>query len=772
MHHEGAEDTEPKASGTVRCGASGSPRAFWKQDLSASNLLPWLLGLLLILLVVLAYANTLHGPFTYDDYNDVLENTSIRHLWPLWEVFRVPGQGFMTRPVANLTFALDYALGGPKPFWFHLTNLLVHLGAALALLGLVRRTLVCPVFQGRFAGTAPTLALVIAGVWGLHPLATEAVAYITQRYESLASLFMLLTLYALVRSVDSPHRHLWEGLTALACLGALGSKEIAVSLPLLALLYDRTFLAGTFRGAWRARRPLYLALLLDWALFAYVQTHPIPRPFAGFGLATPWWRYALNQPAIILHYLRLTIWPHPLVFDYFWRVVTAWRPLLPGWAAVGGLLGFTGWALVRRPRLAFLPACFFAILGPTSSFMPILDLADEYRMYLPLATVIAALVVGLHALWLHFQAGSPRQQRVFRILVTTSLIGITTAFGVMTYLRNEDYLDPMDLWGSVAAAAPDNPRGHNNYAFHLALAGYLPQALKEYTKAIALAPGMAMFHSNYGLALTRAGQYEKGLKQLRMAVELDPTTSKYVDNLGFTLLLKGSIASAATCFETARQMNPKDDLALAGLASVLQAKHENPQALDDLQQAIALNPYYPGYRWQKSQILLDLGRTAEAIAAFWDTVRLEPNAQKVSEYAWTMHLQGQDAVAVQALRQTLATKPGDDRTEIRLAWILATCPDAALRNGPEAVRLATDVLQTQRPLRSPELLDLLAVAQAAAGQYSIAQGTVQEAITKAAGRPPAYRDLLQAQLTAFQQGQPWRDRPATSNLASKKPNGA
>lgn len=772
VQQEVADGADPQEVIPVRREAPEMNRSFWKQDLASSPLLPWLLGLLLALLVVLAYVNTLHSPFTYDDYNDVLDNTSIRHLWPLWEVFRIPGQGFMTRPVANLTFAVDYALGGPKPFWFHLTNLLIHLGAALVLLGLVRRTLLRPVFRGRFVATAPTLALVIAGLWALHPVDTEAVAYITQRYESLASLFILLTLYALGRSDGSPHRRLWEVVAALACLGALGSKEIAVSLPLLAWLYDRTFLAGRFREAWRARRPLYLALLLDWAIFAYIQTHPIPRPFAGFGLHTPWWRYALNQPDVILHYLRLAVWPHPLVFDYFWQPVMIWRHLIPGIVGVGGLLAFTVWALVKRPLLAFLPACFFAILGPTSSFMPILDLATEYRMYLPLAAVVAALIVGLHALWLRSEAGSPGRRRTFRILLATGLAGITTALGAMTYLRNEDYRDPMDLWGSVAAAAPDNPRGHNNYAFHLALAGYLPRALQEYRKAIALAPGMAMFHSNYGLALTRAGQYEQGLKQLRMAVELDPTTSKYVDNLGFTLLLKGSIASAATCFETARQMNPKDDLALAGLASILQMKHQGAKALVDLQQAIALNPYYPGYRWQTSQILLDLSRTAEAQAAFQETIRLEPNALKVSDYAWTMHLRGQDGEALRALRQALATKPGDTKTEIRLAWILATSPDTTLRNGPEAIRLASDVLRAMQPIRSPELLDVLAVAQAEAGQYPAAQATLQEALAKAADHPLDYRTMLQTQLAAFQQGQPWLDRPAASGMASRKPAGA
>jgi Flp pilus assembly protein TadD len=330
----------------------------------------------------------------------------------------------------------------------------------------------------------------------------------------------------------------------------------------------------------------------------------------------------------------------------------------------------------------------------------------------------------------------------------------------------------MDLWRSVTVAVPVNPRGHNNYAFNLALAGHQQEALNEYDKAVTLAPAMALFHSNYGLTLAKVGQYQKALEQLRLAVQIDPSTSKYVENLGFALFLKGSVDNAAICFETALQMDPKSDLAYGGLACVTQAKHESAKALVNLQRAITLNPYNAGYHFQQSQILLDLGRTEEARAAFHAAFRLEPNAEKVSDLAWTMHLRGQDGLAVWALRKALASKPGDDKTEIRLAWILATSQDTTLRNGPEAVRLASEVLRAMQPIRSPELLDVLAVAQAGAGQYPAAQATLQEAIAKAADHPQDYRTMLQAQLAAFQQGQPWLDRPATSNLASKKPNGA
>ena len=173
----------------------------------------WVLGTLLAAAVLLAYSNSLHGPFQYDDFSDIEGNKTIRHLWPLLDVFRTAGKGFHSRPLVNLSFALNFATGGMQPYHYHLTNLGIHLGASLAFLGVVRRTLSLPTFQGRFAGSVSALSLVIAGLWALHPLQTESVAYITQRYESIMGLFVFLTFYALLRMVESPPPVLlgWRG---------------------------------------------------------------------------------------------------------------------------------------------------------------------------------------------------------------------------------------------------------------------------------------------------------------------------------------------------------------------------------------------------------------------------------------------------------------------------------------------------------------------------------------------------------------------------------
>ena len=716
---------------------------------------------LIVVSVLLVYSNTLKGPFAYDDYTDVLQNTSIRHLWPLKDVFFIPGKGTVTRPIANLSFALDYAISGLRPFPFHLTNLLIHLGAVLALFGVMRRTLALPVFGDRFSKYIPALSLVIASFWGLHPLNTESVSYITQRYESLMGLFVLLTFYCLMRCGHTPRSGMWQGLGALSCLLALGSKEVAVSLPALILLFDVIFVSRSFRSAWNNHKFLYLGMLLAWACFAVVQTQAAKRPFAGTELTTPWWRYALNQPAVILHYLKLTVWPHPLVFDYFWQISKTWGPLIPGLAVVSGILGFTIWALIRKPMAGFLPLSFFAILAPTSSVMPILDLAVEHRMYLPLVPVVISLILCIHLGWVKLRAHRPDLGAPVRTILLLGVALLISALGIRTYLRNEDFRDPLDLWRSVVEAIPSNPRAHNNYAYNLIEAGYRQEALNEYAIAVRLAPGAALFQSNYGLTLAKAGRYQEGLEHLRIAVTLEPTNAHYMINLANVLIMKGSLDNAIIAYNTAIEVDPKDETAYSGLASVMFAKREFIKSKAYIEKAIALNPYSPTFRYQEIETCRVLNDPEGMRRAYFSAIALEPSAEKMADIAWSMHEKGMDAEAVYGLRQALHIKPNSLKSQVRLAWLLAASHDGAVRNGPEALAMAEKLIQSQ-PFRSPELLDLLAVGQAETGQFEAATASLQEALAQSKTGQEAWVAGIKTRQALFMRHVPYHETPSPS----------
>ncbi len=726
---------------------------------------PWVLGLLLALAVFLVYSNSLHGPFQYDDGSDIRENMTIRHLWPLRDVFYIPGSGLMTRPVANLTFALNYAIGGLKPFSYHLTNLIIHICASLALLGSIRRTLSLPRLRERFSGHIPTLSLVTAALWGLHPLLTESVSYITQRYESLMGLFVLLTFYCVVRMAEAASPMKWAAVASMSCLLAFGSKEVAVTVPILVFLFDRTFMAGSFRGAWRERRVLYLGLVVAWACFAFIQVGSAgKRGFAGFGLDTPWWRYALNQPNVILHYLRLAIWPHPLNFDYFWPLSKTWGQLVPGLLAIGALLGWTIWALFRRPDIAFLSVFFFFILAPTSSVMPILDLAVEHRMYLPLVPVVVFLVFFIHEMSVKISKIDNIFSTPIRLISISLVACALSAFGALTYLRNLDYQNPMDLWRDAVAKAPNNPRAHHNYASTLAEAGFIEEAIRQYDISIKQAPNMPLFLTNYGILLAKLGRYSEALPLLRSAVQLDPTNYKFILNLGTLHWQKGSLDNAVACFEEAIKVNPKASMSYHALASVMLAKKDPLKAHELIMKAISLEPDKPSYHFQHGVILLELGDLSGARIAFQSGIRLAENPDgMISDVAWAFHDHGLDQEATSNLRRALGLNPDHTRSKIRLGWILATSSDSSVRNGTEALVLAGTLIGS-RTSPSPELLDLLAVALAESGRFQEARAAIQSALSQSRERKEDWIPAMEQRLALFEKGQPYRELPKQSNF--------
>ena len=220
--------------------------------------------------------------------------------------------------------------------------------------------------------------------------------YIVQRAESLVGLFYLLTLYCFIRGATSNRRRPWYAVAVLACLLGMASKEVMVSIPLIVLLYDRAFLAGSFRRAWRRRYGVYLPLASTWLLLAWLVIATGNRGgSAGFGAGIGSWAYLCTQFGAILHYVRLCFWPHPLLFDYGQDTVPLTLAILPD-AILVALLGLaTLVALWRWPKIGFLGAWFFAILAPTLSVLPVAtQVVAEHRMYLPLAAVLTAVALA------------------------------------------------------------------------------------------------------------------------------------------------------------------------------------------------------------------------------------------------------------------------------------------------------------------------------------------------------------------------------------------
>jgi hypothetical protein len=503
---------------------------------------------------VWAYHNSLRGPFIFDDLTSISENPHIRHLWPIREAVSAPALSAVTgRPVVCLSLALNYALGGSSVWGYHAFNLAVHLVSALVLLGILRRTLAGEKLRDRFGGAALGLAAAITLLWEVHPLQTETVTYVVQRTESLMGLFLLVTLYGTLRCSQSSHAGGWCLAAIVSCALGMGSKEVMVAAPLLVLLYDRVFLASSFREVRQRRMVLYVGLAATWLILAVLVART-PRATTRFGMeGLTSWDYLKTEAGVIVYYLRLCFWPHPLVIDYYdWPIARSLEDSLVPGVVVVGLLSATAWAFRRQPQMGFLGTWFFLILGPTSSFLPSLgEAAAERRMYSPLAAVVTLVVVGAFVLGKRLLN---RRQGV--VLGCVAGGAVVVLFTFLTIQRNRDYNSESTLWQDTVEKRPNNPRARNYLGNALLQTGAVQKAVGEFKQALRLKPDFAEAHNNLGNVLLQDGLVQEAIGHYEQALRIKPDYSEAHYNLGIALEQAGKIEEAIGHHEQALRIKP------------------------------------------------------------------------------------------------------------------------------------------------------------------------------------------------------------------------
>jgi len=748
----------------------------WLRDLWDRS---WLKGLLLLTAVIFVYQPVWHGKPIWDD-DAHLTPPGLRSTQGLARIWIEPGATQQYYPLVHSIFWVEYKLWGDTTLGYHLINILLHAFTALLLWRVLRRLQV----PG---------AYLAAVIFALHPVCVESVAWISEIKNSLSGAFYLGATLIYLRFDRTRNWKFYFVTLGLFLLGLM-SKTVIATLP-AALLVVFWWQRGKL-----SRKQDILPLI------------PLFVVGIGAGLFTAWveWKFVgashagYNFPVIdrlliagraIWFYLGKLLWPADLTFIYpRWHVhqTVWWQYLFP----IAALLGSVGLWLLSRWNRAPLAAwllfvgTLFPALGFFSAYPFRYSFVADHFQYLASIGPITLAAAGITML---IRCLMSKRQFLEPIVCGTMVLGL----GILSWRQSGMYTDIETLWRTTIARNPDAFLAYNNLGNMLVLQGKTAEAIAQfqraieikpdyaeahynlaivldrqgkpgeaidhYQKALEINPDFVAAHNNLGMVLLNQGRLEEASEQYHLALDKDPTFAEAHSNLGFLLAKEGRTAEAIAEYRKAIELNPKRAEFYNNLGNLLATSGRNAEAIEQFRKALEVEQKNAKVRLNLANVLTSQGQWDEAIEQYQQALNQMPDSIH-AHYQLGILLQGRGrfAEAVAQFQRILALDPRHVPAQNNLAWLLATCPDAKLRNGTNAVELAQQAERLSGG-RSPEILDTLAAAYAEAGQFDRAVETAKRALNIFAGQGNrALAAAVQVRLKLYEAGFPFRDPRQTS----------
>jgi Flp pilus assembly protein TadD len=667
-------------------------------------------AVVLAAVTLLAYRPAWHGGFLWDDDAYIINNellTAPNGWQRIWFSLDSPSQYF---PLTYSTFRIEHALWGLNTTGYHWVNLVLHVGNALLIWAVLARLGV----PGSWLAAA---------IFALHPVQVESVAWITERKNVLMGFFFLLTLLAWIAFVDGRTRRPWifYSLALILYVLALSAKATACTLP-----------AALFLILWLQKKPITMRRLMQIVPFVVLGI--------GMGLLAVWWEHfhqgtsrdvftflspierILVASRAVWFYLSKIFWPSNLTFIYpRWNISPS--DLLNYIWLLAGIGACLAIYFLRRyvGRSVEVAAAFFvATLGPVLGFIMLFTflytfVADHYQ-YLACIGPIALASAGVVSL-------SDKFARYRAVILSAALL-VVASLATLTWRQAATYTDIETLWRTTLARNPE----------------------------------CWMAHTNLGLVLLQKGKIDDSIAQYRSALQMQPDSWDAEYNLGTALLGKAQVDEAILHCERAVRMRPTDPDAQVALGNALFQKGRVDEAIAHYQEAITAQPEHFLARYTLGHALLEKGDLGGAIEVCRSALLLRPSdVDCQTTLAIALEEKGNPVEAIQHYQKALELAPRAVPTLTNLAWLLATSPDASLRNGPKAIELAK---QADRLVGGTNTLVLrtLAAAYAENGEFANAIRTARSAMQLARmhGEEAVMTDLDQ-QIALYQLGMSYRE---------------
>ena len=601
---------------------------------------------LIAIVGLLIYSNTFNVPFHFDDAPNIVENYKLRDLSNFW-----PPSG--SRWFGYLTFALNYYFGGLNVAGYHIVNLIIHIFNAILVYWLViltsRTPYFSPPFNSPFAkGGYRGVALFSALLFVSHPIQTQAVTYIVQRFTSLATFFYLLSLVMYIKArleakakvkFFSASTLTFYIFSLISAILAMKTKEISFTLPVVIALYEFMFFEGKIKRRILFLMPIILTMLII-PLSLIGTDKPIGdaigelRAVSQEGEEIPRWSYLFTQFRVIVTYIRFLFLPinqnldydYPLYYSFFNPQVFLSFLFLLIILALGVYLLYAKRYKLSATRLfTFGIFWFFITLFVESSVIPIRDLINEHRLYLPGIGLVVAFMASIFSA-VQF-IGSRRRFALFYSVppLIIFIAAITIVLSIAAYQRNAVWQDEMSLWENVVRKSPQKARGHNNLGIAYYKEGLKDKAIVHYQIALKLKPDYAEAYNNLGIAYYKEGLTDKAIEHYLIALKLNPDYAEIYNNIGLSYYNKGLTDMAIEHYLIALRIKPDYVEAHNNLGNAYKDKGLTAKAIEHYQIALKLNPDYAEAHMNMANDYDDKGMTAKAIEHYQIALKLKPD---------------------------------------------------------------------------------------------------------------------------------------------------